>query len=233
MNRYFIILIIVICSFYDTKAQNDSIIQFTGIVTNDSLEPLPFTHIVLLTKNQGTISNFNGFFSFVVERTDTVLFSTIGYKHKLFAFSDTMKTDDIFVNIKMERDTIMIAEIHVFPYATFEQFKHAFLTIEIPDDDLERAKKNIEIINIFLFSRKLLRVLVLMFCMMYRKFLGKNQASSRILNASLLCSSIRVPKSTVTTCPSLTTYLPPTTVKSDFTGAQKTRAATGSCSAPA
>jgi len=115
---------------------------------NDSLEVLPFAHIIIVTKNQGTISNFNGFFSFVVEQHDTILFSTMGYKHQLFIFPDTIDKDEQFISVILERDTIMIGEVEVFPYATFEQFKQAFLTIEIPDDELERAKKNIALINI-------------------------------------------------------------------------------------
>ena len=31
----------------------------------------------------------------------------------------------------------------VFPWPTKEQFKEAFLTLHVPDDDLERAEKNL------------------------------------------------------------------------------------------
>ena len=46
----------------------------------------------------------------------------------------------------------MLKEIEVFPWPTFEQFKLAFLSVKIPDDDYERALKNMEIINIQKFS---------------------------------------------------------------------------------
>lgn len=152
MLKQFAIIIFISVQFINSYAQQNNLIQLTGVVNNDSLEPLPFVHIVLVTKNQGTISNFYGFFSFVAEISDTIIFSSIGYKHKMFVLPDSIDSDDYFVNVKMERDTIMLMEIKVFPWPTFEQFKLAFLSLKIPDDDYERALKNMEIINIQKFN---------------------------------------------------------------------------------
>lgn len=152
MLKRFAFIIFISVQFLNNYAQQDTLIQLTGVVFNDSLEPLPFVHIVLIPKNQGTISNFYGFFSLVAEISDTLIFSSIGYKHKIFVFPDSIDTDDYFVNVNMKRDTIMLIEIKVFPWPTFEQFKLAFLSLKIPDDDYERALKNMEIINIQRFS---------------------------------------------------------------------------------
>ena len=129
-------------------SQNDSIIQLSGMVVNDTLEPLPFTNIIIISKNQGTISNFYGFFSFAIDKSDTILFSSVGYKPILISFVDSLYKENYYVDIKMEMDTIFLRQIDVFPWPTFQQFKHAFVSLKIPDDDLERARKNIELINI-------------------------------------------------------------------------------------
>ena len=152
MLKHFIVVVFLIIQIINSYAQQDTLIQLTGVIQNDSLEPLPFAHIVLITKNQGTISNFHGYFSFAVEITDTIFFSSIGYKHKLFVFPDSIDGEDYFVNVKLKRDTFMLSEIEVFPWPTFEQFKLAFISVNIPDDDYERALKNMEIINIQKFN---------------------------------------------------------------------------------
>ena len=35
-------------------------------------------------------------------------------------------------------------ETFIYPWPTYEQFKNAFVKADIPDDDMERARKNIE-----------------------------------------------------------------------------------------
>jgi len=37
----------------------------------------------------------------------------------------------------------LLKETVIYPWPTIEQFKQAFVNLEIPDDDLERAKKNL------------------------------------------------------------------------------------------
>ena len=40
-------------------------------------------------------------------------------------------------------DTILLKETVIYPWPTQEQFREAFVKLNIPDDDLERAKKNL------------------------------------------------------------------------------------------
>ncbi len=128
-------------------SQNADIIQFSGEIKNDSLEPLSFVHILVINKNKGTITDFNGYFSFPVQNNDTILFTYIGYKPYEFIVPDTLN-DNNFFKLTMIRDTIFINEIDVFPWSTYEQFKHAFLTLYIPDDDYVRAERNMQLIKI-------------------------------------------------------------------------------------
>ena len=44
----------------------------------------------------------------------------------------------------MSSDTIMLTETVIYPWPTKEQFKQAFLELDIPDDDLAIAQKNLE-----------------------------------------------------------------------------------------
>ena len=86
-------------------------------------------------------------FSFIVEPYDTILFSSVGYKKVGLIIPDTLKTFHLELDIYMETDTIMIEEVIILPWKTYEEFKEAFLSLELPDDDMNRAYKNIALIK--------------------------------------------------------------------------------------
>lgn len=131
-----------------TKAVTDStLIQFTGRITNTYNNPLPFAHILVLNSNRGTITDTTGIFTFVVQEKDSILFSTVGYKHKTLVIPDTLAEPFLTLEIKLEMDTIMIAEVEIYPWKNYEEFRRALINLELPDDDMERARRNIAIIK--------------------------------------------------------------------------------------
>ena len=44
-------------------------------------------------------------------------------------------------------DTIKLAEVKIFPWKSYAEFKVAFINLELPDDDIQRAYKNIALIK--------------------------------------------------------------------------------------
>ncbi|HOH99692.1 MAG TPA: hypothetical protein PLE85_04060 [Bacteroidales bacterium] len=121
------------------------LVQFSGIiVTADSLQPVPFTHIVNTSLGYGTSADFYGYFSFVARKGDTLLFSAVGYRKSAYVIPDTIHSDRYSMIKVMTADTIMLSEAVIYPWPTLEQFKEAFVNMKIPDDDLEIARKNLE-----------------------------------------------------------------------------------------
>ena len=43
----------------------------------------------------------------------------------------------------MTQDTFHLIETIIYPWPSREDFKRAFLALDVPDDDLERARKNL------------------------------------------------------------------------------------------
>ena len=122
----------------------DELIQFSGvIITSDSLTAIPLAHIIVINSMRGTVSDFNGYFSFVAKKMDTVRFSAVGYKTDSFIVPDSIVNNRYSIIQIMSTDTIWLSETVIYPWPTKEQFKKAFLTLEIPDDDLEIARKNL------------------------------------------------------------------------------------------
>jgi len=130
-----------------TNAQesDQELIQFSGVVVSlDSINPIPFATILVKNTARGTTSDFYGYFSFVAKNGDTLVFSSIGYKDSEFIVPDTLVGNRYSLIHSMSRDTIDIKVVNIFPWPTPEDFKEAFLALDIPDDDLEIARKNLD-----------------------------------------------------------------------------------------
>src|SRR4030042_1713345 len=140
-----IIISLLICSL--SQSQPEKLIQLSGVVKNEYLQPIQFAHIVIKNKNRGTISDMRGMFSFVVEPKDTVLFTAVGFKRVALVIPDTLTRYHLPVDIYMETDTIWIEEVIILPWKTYEEFREAFLSLELPDNDLNRAYRNIALIK--------------------------------------------------------------------------------------
>ena len=121
------------------------LVQFSGaVVTGDSLHPVAFTHIIDHNTHFGTISDYYGYFSFVARKGDSITFSAVGFKKGMFIIPDTIQNNRYTMFQVMATDTIYLNETVIYPWPTKEQFKEAFLSLDIPDDDLEIARKNLE-----------------------------------------------------------------------------------------
>ncbi len=127
--------------------QREKLIQLSGVVRNEYLQPIQFAHIVIQNKNRGTISDMHGMFSFVVEPHDTVSFTAVGLKRVALVIPDTLTRYHLSVDIYMETDTIWIEEVIILPWKTYEEFREAFLSLELPDNDMKRAYRNIALIK--------------------------------------------------------------------------------------
>jgi len=124
---------------------NEKLVQLSGIVMSaDSLNPIPYCSIWDKSIRRGTVSNIQGFFSFVVHKGDTVLFSAVGFdKAKLVVPADL--TDNTYSVVQfMRNDTILLPTAVIYPWPTPHEFKQAFLALDIPDDDIMRAEKNLD-----------------------------------------------------------------------------------------
>lgn len=142
-----IVLFIFNFSFliFNCRSQDKDLIQFSGVIVEaDSLRPVPFTKIMIKNSNRGTLSDFYGYFSFVAQKKDTIIFSGTGYKKSQFAIPDTLIGNKYSLIQVLHFDTILLKETVIYPWPTKEQFKEVFLNMKIPDDDLARAQKNLD-----------------------------------------------------------------------------------------
>jgi hypothetical protein len=117
----------------DTVKKKHSLIQFSGVVVEgDSLNPIPYTSIIVRHTRRGTISDYFGYFSFVAALSDTIEFSAIGFANAQYIIPDTLSSNIYSLIQVLRKDTIYLRTAEVF------------LTLNIADDDLARATKNMD-----------------------------------------------------------------------------------------
>lgn len=127
----------------ESGVKKTTLIQFSGVVIEgDSLNPVPYTSIIVRNTRRGTISDYFGYYSFVAATGDTIEFSAIGFSSAQYIIPDTLSSNMYSLIQVLRRDTIYMKAVEVFPWPSREQFKQAFLNLNIQDDDLVRATKN-------------------------------------------------------------------------------------------
>ncbi|MBC7418551.1 MAG: hypothetical protein H7325_10385 [Pedobacter sp.] len=146
--KYYVFLIFFVFSL-SAVAQNrpnqDKLIQFSGVITDiDSTNVIPYVTITNLSaKERRVAADYRGYFTFIVNQGDTILFTAIGYKK--FSTIVPLGTPDnkYTIMVKMKADVINLPTVRVFPWATTEEFTREFLSMKIADDDLAIAKRNL------------------------------------------------------------------------------------------
>lgn len=124
--------------------KSDNLIQFSGVVvTGDSLMPVPFVNVIIDQSNRGTMTDLYGYFSFVAQKGDSISFSALGFKKHGIVIPDTLVEKKYSMIEILYADTLILSEMIIYPWPTKEQFREAFLALEVPETDAERAARNL------------------------------------------------------------------------------------------
>jgi len=140
-------VIIAICFFglQSAFSQTDKLVQLSGLVlTSDSLMGIPYATVIIKHQARGTFSNYQGFFSLVAALGDTIKFTGVGFKTEMVVIPDTLSKSRYSIIQLLTQDTVYLPETVIYPWPTKDEFRQAFLTMNVPDDDLDRARRNLE-----------------------------------------------------------------------------------------
>ncbi len=141
----FMLLTLITTSVFAQQTQYKPLVQFTGIVLNaDSDSIVPYATITNVSFNkQINLANYKGYFSFVAHEQDTIRFTCIGYASTIVVIPSNIQDKSYTLKVKLSSQTINLPTVHVFPWATTDEFRKDILTMKIADDDLEIARKNL------------------------------------------------------------------------------------------
>jgi hypothetical protein len=143
----FLTLLVTLLSSSGTQAQKRDPIQISGIIRDESREPLPYAHIIVVNAGKGSIADKRGRYSFIVYPNDTLIFSSLGHERKQVVVPEDLDVIHYSMDVQLDRVPFEIEEVTVFPWATYEQFSEAFIALDLPEDDYDRAIANIALIQ--------------------------------------------------------------------------------------
>ena len=144
--RNWLFLIFLFCSLAGFSQVSDKkLVQFSGIIMNrDSNTVVPYVTITNVTgRDQFFSANYKGYFSFVANEGDTLVFTAVGYKREGIVIPSNLSDNKYTILMKMQQEIINLPGVRVYPWASTDEFKKEFMTLKFADDDLEIAKKNV------------------------------------------------------------------------------------------
>jgi len=147
MKYLFGIFFLFIAAATVAQQKEKPLVQFTGIVHNaDSVRVVvPYVTITNISNhNQVYLSNYEGYFSFVVHEQDTLIFTSIGYSAIQIVIPANVTNKSYTTQVWIKPQVINLPAFRVFPWATTDEFRKDFLAMKLADDDLEIARKNLE-----------------------------------------------------------------------------------------
>ena len=129
------------------KENESKAIQFSGKVVGadekGEIIPLPYTTIAVKNTSRGSVSDYDGFFSFVALKGETVVFSRIGYKDVEFTLPDTLSSSYYTWIQVMTEDDVWLDAVVIYAWPSREHFKQEFLAIDISNELREQAQANL------------------------------------------------------------------------------------------
>src|ERR1700743_1846206 len=142
------------------QGQDKPLVQFSGIVHNADSTQVIVPYVSITNKsshNQVNIANYEGYFSFVAHEQDTIRFTCVGYAPVTVVIPANIRNKSYTLQVNIKPQIINLPTFRIFPWATTEEFTKDFLTMKIANDDLEIARKNLNLTSILSMERTLPR----------------------------------------------------------------------------
>ncbi|MCO6461705.1 MAG: carboxypeptidase-like regulatory domain-containing protein [Saprospiraceae bacterium] len=144
----FIVFLFLCLTTLSVKAQRDysGPIQLSGmVITQEKGQPvkMPYVTIAVEGTSRGTYTNWDGFFSIVVERGETLVFSYVGYKTVKYIVPDTLSTNRYSIFQIMTFDNILLPETVIYPWPDKDNYHAEFLAMDVNSDISNRIQENL------------------------------------------------------------------------------------------
>lgn len=134
----FITSLLLCCSLFSAAQEHK--IEITGeIIDSETNDPVPYVHVVNEQAALGTVSNTEGRFWITMDKTDTLLFSAIGFETFAFTIKDEVTTDKMVVTIAMNLSTMELEPVKVFAFRDEAALKKALIDTKVPLNGNQRG----------------------------------------------------------------------------------------------
>ena len=94
-------------------------------------------HIINLSKSSGTASAENGSFAIAASEGDQLMIQSVGFRNDTITVTRTVLDTGHILVVGLLPKTYELSGVDVFPYATFAEFRHAFIHFEDPEPEFD------------------------------------------------------------------------------------------------
>lgn len=148
MMKYLLILIFCLSASaafsQEEKVTRNELVQFSGIISDtDSNVVVPYVSIK--NKNTGRVyaANYQGYFSVVARPGDAFVFSAIGFYEKEITIPMEIVDNKFTMMVQIRPEVIYLKAVRIYPWATVEEFNKEFLSMQVADDNMALAMRNL------------------------------------------------------------------------------------------
>jgi len=140
--RFTLLMCVLALSFQASYGQMPKkVYQLSGLViSTGGQNPVPYARIAIKDSRRGGFANLEGFYSIPVFATDTVYFSSVGFKPTAFVIGDYLaeyegnsESNFIYAINYVEEDSITLPSVQIFPYNSAMELKTAILETDLPE----------------------------------------------------------------------------------------------------
>ncbi len=151
-------IIIFLAAFFslfipNLSAQNEpnpEIIEVSGVILNRNergkLEPIPYATVLALGTSRGTYANYDGMFSLVIKKGQTLRFSAIGFETVEITVPIDQPDISQSVIIELQLQAAELNQVVVMPWPNRNNLRAEFLAMN-PNEALQmqaEARRNLE-----------------------------------------------------------------------------------------
>ncbi len=105
---------------------------------------VPFAHITIVNRGRVATAGPDGFFSFAAREADTLYFTCVGFSPVRYVIPAKLENEKFSVIQMMTKSDIYLPNTIIYPWGGRENFPQAFKDLHLPDDDIQRAKRNMD-----------------------------------------------------------------------------------------
>lgn len=139
MKRRLFILLVVFAAIFGSselfaQGERKAIIFHGIVVAGKSSDRLPGAYIFIPRAGAGTLADGRGEFTIPVFPGDSIVYSYVGYKTQYHVIARSYNSETYSAIVAMQENVTMLSEVKIYPYATEEEFKRAFLALKLPDE---------------------------------------------------------------------------------------------------
>lgn len=118
-------------------------IQVTGIITDESDNPVPNVGVISTLLKRGSMSDRSGVYSVVSAPGDTLIYRALGFKVNLAFIPASAEGRHMTIDVVLYTDTIPIEDVTILPWKTYDEFRRDVTQPRQVDPVIENMNENL------------------------------------------------------------------------------------------